>query len=179
MRILTCIRLPDDIKQSLKNDIARLKENAISGKFTDDSELFIPLNDLGETSQTAGAKAIIDRVSIPKFEQGIGGFGCTRKGTGDTYKEAIEMSDGLLDLQRQLQVGFTTAGYKVDTAPYKPFMVLCKDAKMKPGFNPQQFGATIPFVSFEVERVSLVRCDRVDGVYYYSEMCSVELPDDE
>lgn len=179
MRLITCIRLPDEIKQSLLGDIARLKGYALSGKFMTENDLFIPLNDLDETTQTAGAKVIIDRVSIPKFEVGIGGFGCTRKGSGDTYKEAVELAEGLLDLQRQLQVGFTTAGYKLTEAPYKPFMILCKDAKMKPGFNPAEFGRTVPFVSFTVERVSLVRQERVDGVNHYSELYAKELPEPE
>ncbi len=179
MRLMTCIRLPEDVKAELLADIERLKANSVSGKFMTESDLFILLNDMDETTATAGAKTIIDRVSIPKFDVAIGGFGCTRKGSGDTYKQAVDLCDGLLDLQRQLQVGLQTAGYKISEAPYKPFMVLCKDAKMKPGFNAAQFGASLKVKSFEVTRVSLVRQDRVDGVYYYSELCSKELPDEE
>ena len=65
MKLLTCIRLPDEIKQSLLKDIARLKDQSLSGRFMTEDELFIPLNDLDETDQTAGAKVILDRVSIP------------------------------------------------------------------------------------------------------------------
>ena len=93
------------------------------------------------------------------------------------YKEAVETCDELMDLQRQLQVGFQTAGYKVSDVPYKPFIYLCKDAKMKPEFNPNAFLRTVPFVSFEVTKVSLVRCDRVETGYHYSAMYSRELPD--
>ena len=155
MRLFTAIRFSEEIKGSLTKSIAKLKELQIQGAFPSENGLFLTLNALGETDRTAEAKVIMDRITVPQFTLTVGGFGSFKRPGGALLWEGVDRCTELLDLQRQLAVGFRTTGYKTDTAG---------------------FLRTIPFLSMNVEKVSLLRCDRIDGVNNYSEIYARSLP---
>ena len=176
MRLVTAIRFSEEIKGSLTKSIAKLKELQIQGAFPSENGLFLTLNALGETDRTAEAKVIMDRITVPQFTLTVGGFGSFKRPGGALLWEGVDRCTELLDLQRQLAVGFRTTGYKTDTAEYKPYITLAKEAKLPASFDQAGFLRTIPFLSMNVEKVSLLRCDRIDGVNNYSEIYARSLP---
>lgn len=176
MRLFTAIRFSEEIKGSLTENIENLKKQQIQGTFTTDNGLFLTLNALGETDRTADAKVILDRITVPQFTLTVGGFGIFKRPGGALLWEGVDRCAELLDLQRQLAVGFRTTGYKTDMAEYKPFITLAKEAKLPASFDAAAFLKAVPFVSMNVEKVSLLRCDRIDGVNLYSEMYARSLP---
>ncbi len=170
MRILTAIRFNEEIRASLLNDIGRLRPYLTKGKTTPAEQLFLPLVNLGEVDQTGPLKAIMDRITIEPFDLTIGGFGSFKRPIGELIWEGADRCEPLMSLQRQLAIGFTTVGCKVDKAPYQPLITLAKEAALSPSFNKASFTASVPFRTFRVERVSLLRWDRDNGENSYSEL---------
>ena len=176
MRLFTAIRFSDEIKQELMENIDRLKQMQVKGNFTAENGLFLTLNALGETDRTAEAKLILDRITVPQFTLTVGGFGVFKRPGGSLLWEGVDRCKELLDLQRQLAVGFKTTGYKVDLSEYKPYITLAKDSVLPVSFDREAYLGTVPFSSMEVKKISLLRCDRIDDAYSYSEIYAREMP---
>ena len=175
MRILTAIRFDEELKSALLSDAERLRPYLLKGTVTEKDQLFLPLVSVGETDQTAPIKEIMDRIQGTAFEFGVGGFGIFKRPVGDLIWEGAEQHPDLLSLYRQLSLGFSAKGYRVDKGNFQPIITLVREAALSPSFNKAAFTASVPFRTAYADKVSLMRWDRENGKNLYSEIYSVRL----
>lgn len=173
MRLFIGIRLKEEVRESVFNNIRKLSGASVSGNFTAPQNLLISLVMLGETdtSRTSEIKEIMDRINETPFDLHFGGLGrFKRPGGGDTYFEGVDKHPTLLGIQRQLSTSFKSNDFKVEAGEFKPHVVLGREVILKPETDIAKLSAEIPVVSMECDRISLFKSELFGGKQTYSEM---------
>lgn len=175
MRLFIAVNFTENIKDELCRIEEKLKENSVRGSFTVRENLHLTLVFIGETSKINDIRQAMDEVNEERFVLDIKGFGKFKRDSGDIYWVGVEKTERLLSLYRQLTDNLSQKGFKPENRDYTPHLTLGREVVMKDGFQINDFIKAVPKLSMGVERISLMKSERINGKLTYTEIYSKQL----
>lgn len=174
MRLFIAVQLSSPVKDTLCQAIESLKKRSLQGNFTRRENLHLTLAFLGETTRLAAAKRVLDELELPPpFSLTISGLGRFRREGGDIWWAGAEPNDALSDLATQLMARLERTGFPVEKRLFKPHLTLGRQVVLQG--RPEE----LPPVKMEVDRISLMKSERLAGTLTYTEVYAKEfLPSD-
>lgn len=182
MRLFTAIIFSEEVKDRIFKIEEELRLRTKKGSFTARDNLHLTLNFIGETNRLTELKQAMLRAAekgkLKAFNLNIKGFGRFKRREGDIYWLGAEKDDYLLRLQKQLTVQLKEAGfYEIDDTEYNPHLTLGRRVLLKDDFSLKEFEAGLKVISMRVERLSLMKSERIDGKLVYTEIYNIKLDD--
>lgn len=179
MRIFTAIIFEENLKTSLNSVTDRLREVTERGSFTIKDNLHLTLNFIGETDRLElvkkAMKQAVKKANTESFPITIKGFGRFMRREGDICYVGVEKDRSLWALQKELVHEFKEEGFPVDDLEYKPHLTLSRRTTFAGKFDDRRFGETIEPMRMEVNKISLMSSERIQGKLVYTEIYYIEL----
>ncbi len=180
MRLFTAILFDENMKSEIFDIEMRLKERSMGGTFTEKENLHLTVNFIGETKRLAEVKDAMNRAvmkakaeSFPLLVQGFGRF---KREEGNIYWIGIRRQEMLWCLQKELVRELKEAGFfDIDDREYKPHLTLGRRVRMRKDFDAGEFEAGIVPMETEVNRLSLMKSERIEGKLTYTEVFHITL----
>lgn len=166
MRLFVAIHFSDEIRARLLDAIDALRAQAVSGNFTRPENLHMTLAFVGESNETAAIRRVLDALPAGAFPLTVGGCGRF----GDLYWVGIEKSERLQALVCALRDGLRGAGVPFDEKPFKPHITIARQL-----VSDAPVALDFPETAMRVDRVSLMKSERVNGRLVYTELCGRRL----
>ncbi|WNY26108.1 RNA 2',3'-cyclic phosphodiesterase [Methanolapillus millepedarum] len=173
-RLFVAINFPPAVREQLTEIIAGAKKKAREGNFTRDENLHLTLAFIGETERLEDAKHAVEQISASCFDLTLSGFGTFKRRDGDIFWMGMEKCPPLLDIQKRLCRHLTDCGFEIDKR-FTPHLTLGRHVIFQKDFDAEAFAKTVPPMTVPVERISLMKSERVNGRLIYVETASKEL----
>ena len=167
MRLFIAIRLSDEIRSGLAEIQSFLRNRGVSGNFTKLENLHLTLAFIGEYADPEDVLDAMRGVPFAPFSIRLDGFGSF----GDLYWRRIGENNELSAYVKRLRRALAESGIPFDRKKFSPHITLIRKASFDKnrGFP----GVTVPDVSMEADRVSLMRSDRTKSGMVYTEIGQV------
>lgn len=177
MRIFIAINLSDEIKNELYQVVNKIKEQAISGTFTEKENFHLTLAFLGEISdkQLLLIKEVMKGVMQESFLLSLSGIGKFYTRDGSIYWCSIKKSEQLLNLQKLLIHELHENGFIPDDKDFKPHITLVRRCKLIDKAYESHLNQTIPNMDMLVSKISIMKSERVMGKLIYTEIFTKNL----
>jgi 2'-5' RNA ligase len=180
MRLFIAILFNQEIKASLYDTVEELRLIARGGTFTEMDNLHLTVNFIGETKRLEEVKeamhTAVEESKAECFPLLIQGFGRFKRTEGDIYWIGVERNDVLWRLQKELVKKLKEAGfYEIDDRDYKPHLTLGRRIRASQAFDSNAFETGIRPLQMKVERISLMKSERIEGRLTYTEIDQVGL----
>lgn len=175
MRLFVAILFTENIKDRICSVMNTLNANAVQGNFTARENLHLTLAFIGESTKINEAKRAIDVVHADQFLLDIHGFGKFRRDGGDIFWVGAEETDELISVYKQLYNALSKAGFQLENREYKPHLTLGRRVVLQDCFEMNDFKNTIPEMRMKVEKISLMKSERLNGNLVYTEIYSKSL----
>ncbi len=159
MRLFVALKLSEPVLDRLSKTTRELKTHAVSGRFSHRENLHLTLAFIGETTNVSGAKQALSQISAPAFEMTIAGGGRFKRDGGDIVWAGVEKNRSLGQLAAQVQALLRKKGFVLQ----------------EPDFDLRAFFAGQDHCTMQVERVSLMKSERISGKLVYTEIAFVGL----
>ena len=165
MRLFVAIRPSPAVRDVLLDAEAALRRQG-RGTFTRPENLHLTLAFLGEAESAAPAQAALEATctggAVSLTVGGLGHF-------DDIWWAGVRENARLEALALGVQDALRQAGYPVERRPWRPHITLVRRWR---GPRPR---LTVPDTSMRVERVSLMKSERVEGKLVYTELWAFRL----
>lgn len=180
MRLFIAILFNQEIKESLYATVEELKQTARGGTFTESENLHLTVNFIGETKRLEEVKesmrTAVEASRAESFPIRLQGLGRFKRTEGDIYWVGVERNDELWRLQKELVKKLVEAGfYDIDDRDYKPHLTIGRRVRVPHAFDGKALEAGIKPLQMQVERISLMKSERVEGRLIYTEIHQVAL----
>ncbi len=179
MRLFVAINFTEDNKACLYQTMQELKKHTIKGNFTHKENLHLTLAFLGETKELENVKVAMDhtvtKLKTKKFSVVLEGLGKFKRKEGDIYWIGVKKNQLLSDLNKTLVSELKKYVYDVDEGEFKPHLTLGRRIVVQDGFDISLFEKSIPSMIVEVERISLMKSERIEGKLIYTEIYDSKL----
>lgn len=179
MRLFTAITFSEEIKTSLFHMIEELQNSTSHGTFTTRENLHLTLNFIGETKRldnvTQAMNQAVRKANAHSFPITIRGFGRFKRREGDIYWIGIEEERTLWRLQKELVKELDLEGFPIDDRDFKPHLTLGRKVTVGEKFSMKLFEDAIIPMSMEVQKISLMKSERIEGKLTYTEIYHVDL----
>ena len=160
MRLFVAVRFSPEVRAALLEAVSALRRRG-GGTFTRPENLHLTLAFIGETADLTGAKAALDRACTGgPFSLTVGGLGRF----GDLWWAGVRDGGKLAVLAKRVQDALRQEGFPIERRPWKPHVTLVRRWR---GPDPD---VGVREASMRVERVSLMKSERVDGKLVYTEV---------
>lgn len=165
MRLFAAVCLSPAVRDSLAETISALHRQG-SGTFTRPENLHLTLAFIGETDRADEAAAALRRAAVGgSFTMSVEGIGCF----DDLWWAGVAENTALESLALGVQRSLREAGFPMETRPWRPHITLVRRWR---GPQPQ---VSLSPVSMQVQAVSLVKSERLDGRLVYTEITRTTL----
>jgi len=180
MRLFTAIVFDQETKEKIYKIEERLRSQSKKGNFTIKDNLHLTLNFIGETDRLDSVKDAMliaaDSIQNNGFILNIRGFGRFKRKEGDIYWLGVEKEDILCRLQKRLATELKKEGFfDIDDTEYTPHLTLGRRVLPKDDFNPREFETSIEPINMKVNKISLMKSERIDGKLVYTEIYNIPL----
>ncbi|MGI6744323.1 MAG: RNA 2',3'-cyclic phosphodiesterase [Eubacteriales bacterium] len=172
MRLFIAVNFGQEMKESLIDAIGRLRAVSSKGNFTRAANLHLTLAFIGETDRIDDISAVMTDAAAqtPAFDISLGEQGHFRRGSGDIRWVGIgEGASELSELSSRLTSGLIAVGFDVDRR-FTPHITLGREVSA-----PRRADTAPQPAKSRVDKVSLMRSDRVNGALKYTEIFSAPL----
>lgn len=170
MRTFVSINASGDARQEIGRLSGALRQQAQQGNFTRVENLHLTLVFLGENSQAAAVGKILEELQNRSFALRFSKLGRFQRSGGDLCWLGAEWSPELLALQKELDRRLRAIGFRLEDREFTPHLTLGREVRWKPGVQFADLKRLVtPFI-MPVERVSLMKSERVNGVLTYTEL---------
>lgn len=159
MRLFIAVRFSEEIHDLLLESIASLKSQSLSGSFTSPQNLHLTLAFIGETNRISAIRRAMDEPAASPFTLTVAGSGRF----GNLWWAGVEESPALLRLATQLQNSLRHVGFSIESRPFKPHITLGRQIVPR-----NSISLTVPPVSMTVDRIVLMKSERLDGRLTYT-----------
>ncbi len=166
MRLFIAVRFTPEIKELLKAAAVRLKQQSVSGNFTDPENLHLTLAFIGESDRVSLLRDCLDRSVLPPFSIALEGFGHF----GTVWWIGIQKSRALELLAGKLRSALRESGFPMEERPFKPHITIARNVVAS-----QKIRLSVPPASMPVTRISLMKSERIGGRLIYSELYGTQL----
>ncbi len=175
MRLFIAINFNDEIKNSLCTTIQRLKQYAKQGNFTRRENLHLTLTFIGETEKVDAVRRAMDKVTSETFNLSMCGIGKFRRDGGDIYWIGVKKDSALSTIHNQLCGELAKVGFTIENREFKPHLTLGREVILDDNFKNDEFSKVIPGIGMKVEKISLMKSERINGKLIYTEIYTKEL----
>jgi len=179
MRLFIAINFTDEIKESLNMVTQDLKKHTVKGTFTHEENLHLTLVFIGETKEFESIKQAMDiavtKTQVRAFDLSTEGFGKFKLREGDTYWVKVQQNPIMSDLTRTLVKELKSYGFYIDDREFKPHLTLGRRIVFKDGFDISTFEELSPPMVIKVDRISLMKSERIEGKLIYTEVYDCKL----
>lgn len=167
MRLFIAVCFPEEVKKALRQCADNLVAQGVRGNVTPSSNMHLTLAFLGEVKARDMKKIheAMDRVSFSPFTLSFEGSGRFRDLCWVGLKESKELKNCTDSLRRELN----EQEIEFDPKPFKPHITIIRKAQNLNGKEP-----LIPKLSFPVNRISLMKSERIEGRMKYTEIYAVQ-----
>jgi 2'-5' RNA ligase len=183
MRLFIAVNFSDEIKNRILEVQEVLRSQSTRGSFTRPENLHLTLAFLGETPEEKlnSLRAIIDDIKSPSFEVPFNRTGCFTHSRKELWwigadKDCQGQSPGLSllkSIHERLIRDLLDAGFSVDERPFNAHVTLAREVKH---INPIVLAC--PEMILKVNRVSLMKSERLEKVLTYTELMGRDLTRD-
>jgi 2'-5' RNA ligase len=169
MRLFIAINFSNEVKSRLIAAQDMLKKHALSGNFTHRENLHLTLIFLGEIAQgrVAAIKQVIDSINDGAVELHTNGLGRFRRNGGDIWWIGIDGNPSLAIIYQALADSLTASGFEIEDREYAPHLTLARKVLMK---NDKNMPLTTDSFKIMVDKISLMKSERINGVLAYTEI---------
>lgn len=174
MRLFVAILLSEPVKDMLMQTIRQLQSAVLDGRFSRRENLHLTLAFLGESSLKPAQQAL-HQLSGPSFAMTVEGVGRFRRDGGDILWAGVRKNPDLSALALRVQQAFSQKGFSLEKRPFAAHLTLGRQVLLPEGFDLKAFSKMLPASSMQVERVSLMKSERINGRLTYTEMDFVGL----
>jgi len=169
MRLFVAINLNSDIRKALSDAQTQLKNQARSGDYTRAGNLHLTLAFIGEVENALKVKDSLARLKAEPFALALSGADHFE----DLYFVGIADDGRLRQLANDIRQLLIADGLPCDAKPFLPHITIARRVEPTDKVTLQ-----VPFVGMMVDRVSLMKSERINGVLTYSEIGRVMLNTD-
>ena len=173
MRLFIAINFDDEIKDYICKVIQSVKNHAIKGNFTRRENYHLTLVFIGETKNIDNAKHAIDIIDAKPFELCIAGLGKFKRAGGDIYWLDVQKNRSLEQIYKKLFNELLKEGFKLDNREHKPHLTLGRELILDSDFDINKYKDLS--VKTRVERISLMKSERIAGKLIYTEVYAKNL----
>lgn len=166
MRLFIAIHFSPEIKASLLDAIQHLREQSFSGNFTRPENLHLTLAFIGESERLEDLKQVLDSIDSRPFPLELSGSGHF----GELYWAGLQKSPALDRLARIIRQELLLRHFDIDRKPFRPHITLARQLQAK-----EEPKLQLNPASMQVERVSLMCSERIQGRLTYTEVYSKQL----
>jgi 2'-5' RNA ligase len=172
MRLFIAINFDDAIKDNIFDTIQKLESHASRGNFTHKENLHITLVFLGEVpgERIGAVKQAMDSLKADSFRLVLKGLGCFKRNGGDIYWIGMEKNSSLTEIYNKLCSLLARAGFSIESREYKPHLTLGREVHMEESFYKRAFSDAIMPIDINVEKISLMKSERINGRLTYTEI---------
>lgn len=172
MFLFLAINFHNKIKSELHGITEMLSMQSFTGNFTNIDNFHLTLVFIGETDvkKVPQITGIIDSVAIKPFTLELGGIGKFGNRGGDIWWYGVQMNNSLKELNEYLTKKLRTCGFNIENRSYKPHITLGREVVLKKEFNKADFERLLPLITVPVNRISLMKSERVHGETRYIEV---------
>lgn len=180
MRLFIAVLFDRNTKEALYHIVEELRRIAGKGSFTELDNLHLTLNFIGETKRLqevqAAMHSAVERTKTGKLSLSLKGIGRFKRAEGDIYWIGVERNDMLWRLQKELAKELREAGfYELDDREYKPHLTLGRKIKNSQALEGSILESGMKPLLIEVQRISLMKSERIEGRLTYTEIDQVGL----
>jgi RNA 2',3'-cyclic 3'-phosphodiesterase len=180
MRLFISINLEEQLVDQFYKKVEELKEHSVRGRFPQPGNMHITVVFLGETENVEAVKQAMDQISAHPFElkfKKISKF--TRQGR-ETYYVSLRKNSMLQYINEQLTESLSKAGFEPDKREYTPHLTLGRNVVLNWDFDFEEFSKNVAEMKarMKVEKISLMKSERVEGKQKYTEIHQVNLYDE-
>lgn len=176
MRLFVAICLNDAVRESLTAAIRQLQRQALQGQFTPSENLHLTLHFLGETERVPAVCGAMDSVACAPFGLTVTGLGRFRRTDGDIVWAGIQADDNLYTLQQQLGTALRQQGFTPESREYRPHLTMGRQVVLQNGWESTR-QIVLPPVTMSVNRIHLMKSERVKGRMAYTSLYERRLSD--
>lgn len=94
---------------------------------------------------------------------------------GDIWWIGLKNNNKLNRLQRRLSRELTAAGFEIEKRRFTPHLTLARQVRLKPDISADEFKLEIKPFAADINKISLMSSDRIDGALTYSEIWSAQI----
>ncbi len=175
MRLFIALNFKDEIKKHLSDTANRLKDHSVKGNFTRCENFHLTLLFIGETTKVNEIKTAMNHINVRSFYLTLKGFGTFRRKGSEIYWMGIEKSETLNRIHHQLTRALLDAGFKIEDRGFNAHLTLGREVVMREDFDPILFFNSIEPMLVLVDKISLMKSERIGGVLTYTEIYKKEL----
>ena len=168
MRLFLAIPLEESVRKMLYQIENEFFSYTEKGNFTLYENLHLTLVFLGETDRLAEVKQAMDSVKAKKFLLHTAKLGSFKKAGGDLYWIGILPSQELSSLHAQLCKQLWEKNFLIENRKYSPHLTLARQVILKKDFQIEKFQERIPELFIQVEKISLMKSERIKGKLTYT-----------
>ena len=168
MRLFIAVQLYDEIKNTVISAQNTLRQNKVSGHYTDVQKLHLTLAFIGEYGNTDNVLEAMEQVNFKAFQLKLGG---NIGSFGNLLWAGLEQSDNLEKLARQLRHFLAEYHIPFDKKKFSPHITMLRNAVIPPYTD--IFPINIDKVSMKVSEVSLMRSEHGKHGMIYTEIGSI------
>lgn len=177
MRLFIAINLSENIKDELGKTITRLKAETRRGSFTRRDNFHITMLFLGEvdTSKVNNIKQAMEDVQATPFEINLSSLGYFKRNEGDIFWIGVHKNEVLNDIYEQLYSRLTQVGFSLEARQFKPHLTIGRRVIANHGFDSSSFSQSIPSMKMTINKISLMKSERINEKLTYSEIYARDL----
>lgn len=171
MRLFTAICFDDETKNALFSAVNAARELS-SGNFSRKENLHLTLVFIGETDRRAEIEKAISEIEFPSFRLSFEGAGTFEKGI---LWAGISENEKLKNLFGAVSEKLSELGIESENREFVPHITLARKFRPEKDFSPEKIAEQLPEEEIIVNRISLMKSEREEGVLRYTEIFAKEL----
>jgi 2'-5' RNA ligase len=176
LRLFIAINFTDEVKKQISSIVNRIKENAIQGNFIKEKHIHLTLEFLGEipNSQLKPIIGVLDNLKFEPFMLSSSKIGYFKGRDGNIYWLGIGKNNTLFNIQAELHHCLLLEGINLENREYKPHITLGRQVRLNDSFkNIEELRRVSEKIKIYVEKIDLMKSERINGELVYSVMHSV------
>jgi len=181
MRLFISVNCDDKVKNQLLTVQDKIKSQSVKGNFSLPENLHLTLVFIGETpeDQVQVITSVIDqslKPGVAPFTLTFSTVGCYTHSKKELWWIGTDRDDmslvNLKTIRRRIADGLISKGVNFDNRPFNPHITLGREIKhTSPIIIPKQE------IMYPVNRISLMKSERVRGILTYTEIFGVVIGD--
>ena len=183
MRLFIAINFDDETKNKITEMQDKLRRSFLHANFTHRENLHMTLHFFGEgfDRRVPAIQQIMDGVSLPGFKLQIQGAGYFRRGHGgDIWWAGVRDNKNLNRLHSDICAGILKEelynNYERGNFSFKPHITIAREVLTECGFDERIFNRGLKTINTMVEKISLMKSERIGGRLIYTPIHESKLP---
>lgn len=168
MRLFIAVELPEPWKAVLDRAARALAAGSRRGTFSRRENFHLTLAFLGELPGPEPALQVLEGVRVSSFPLKSGPPGRFPSRNGDLWWVGVEPSPGLLTAREALAGALDRVGLWMDPKPFRPHLTLGRQVRIREDFDAAAWAAGLPALTCRVDRLTLMRSQRLQGQLTYT-----------